>query len=325
MYTACLPFFLCAAVFAQGDLPVSENSSGSAVTVKSPLIGYLPAPSGLAIWTMTGQPGAARLSASLTLPPAIHRTLFAPGNASAVAVIDYGLAVLLTADGLPAPDGDGKLPLTPVEHTANCKGPIAFSPTGSAVAVYCQNDGVIRTISGWPDTPAVAAEFAAPVPARLAVSDDASSVVAAGETGAALFQVGRDPAALPEPLSAATFLPGVARFVTAGSEVLLYSIGEDGPESRLLATPEEGTTVSAIQPGSSGAEVLLLANSRVWHLALEDGVLTALDTAVAATRLTPLADPDTFVYSAGEGEPVWILTGRLAQPRVYPIPAVKAQ
>ncbi|WP_321478233.1 hypothetical protein [uncultured Paludibaculum sp.] len=269
---------------------------------------------------MTGLPGAARFAAEVTLPPAVLRVLFAPGNGYAVAVLETGLAALPTSNGLPSPDEEGHLPVIPVERTANCAGPVAFSPTGSAVAVYCEADGVIRTITGWPTEPAVAGEFTAPPPGWLAVSDDASALLAAGDSGSALLRRDEEPTSLPEPLSAATFLPGSTHFVTAGAEIVLHT-----PESRVIAALEGAEPVAAMQPGADGTAVLLLVRGRIWHLALEAGTLTPLDTAVTATRLTPLADADTFVFSAGEGQPAWILSGRLDQPRVYPVPAVQVQ
>ena len=155
--------------------------------IQAPTLGYVPDTELAAVRPILGIPGAATLGEALDLGVAIDAVAVSPRQ-------DYILALSNHHPVLVLPDGSGSLSL--VRESASTVDRIVLSPSGSAAALMDSDGRTIQVIAGLPQAPYLARTAAAPTaygsPTVVAVSDDASLLLAAFSDSGAVFLLTED-------------------------------------------------------------------------------------------------------------------------------------
>lgn len=313
-------------------LPLGAMAQDDALS--GPLMGFVFDSSAGGFRSIKGMPGAATVSDPAAVPYSVVKAQIAPSQAFAVAVIgdeatpsvirlagDFGTAAAIASAGA-----------DPAE--------IYLSPTGSSALLHYAGQK-LQVVSGLPDSPAVSREidisgYAAET-AVFAVSDDASLVLmgfSSGGAGSVMLAAGDGApqfvlnAARPAGIGflansdaaivtdADTSSAYMLRSLSSGLEVQLVAGQQDG-----LAAPA-GVSVS----GDNREAVIVNANqSTVVRVDLGGGPATVLDCSCQPTGVQRLGGRSIFRLTDISSDPMWLVDGESASPRVVFVPPPQAE
>ena len=183
---------------------------------------------------------------------------------------------------------------------------VAFSPRGNAVALYSEIEGKVQVVGNLPAEPSVSREVSLflGVPSQMAVSDDASLVVAEMADGTSSFSWnGAAWRLLPGGFTptAWTFIPNTHDLVIsdAGQKVVVALRNIDGGlGSAQVCAP--GVQANLLSPTKSGDEVVAVytGNGTLWTIELKTGAVTPGMRNAKVDSLLSLRDGRTFLLSS---------------------------
>lgn len=304
---------LCVPVFA---LRAAEPPG----RLNGPIIGFFAEEGSLELRAIHGIPGAAVAGAPLPLPEGAARVRIAPGQryalvefagASPPSVLDLAFAAAPAAIAGAMPRAD------------LC----AFSPTGSAAALYSTSEGRLQVLAGLPAEPRLVRTLSIGGAERIAVSDDAESLLyadASGEVFLALPDSQPAPVLRTSRLAGLSFLPDrrdAAILDGARGELHLVEAGA----TRLLASGLEEAT--ALAPSANAASLFVAAagSRRLWRVGAATGESRAIELPATPASLDALRLPGAFLISSRAGEPAWLLIAGDKEERAYFVPAVERE
>ncbi len=277
------------------------------LTVSGPRAGYV-ALGERELRAVRGVPGAFRFSEPIPLPADASRVYPAPSQ-DFVLVSQAGggiLALRFGSDGVPAASAiNGALP--DVDW-------IAFSPSGTAAVLYSSAVGRFQAIRGLPGAPAIGTVFdAAALPDALlsaAISDDGAALLlafartvylaaesggielvsaTAGEPAAVFFRSSRDGAI-------ADRGTGSVALLRSGPTPVLRPLASGLDRLGDIYPAFDGASVFVTRPAAQELAIIDVTTAEVLHYALP----------VTPEHLFPLRNRDTFLLSAGPGQPGWV-------------------
>jgi hypothetical protein len=224
---------------------------------------------------------------------------------------------------------------TAIDEASPCADLLAFSPSATTAAVYCQSAATIEVITGLPASPKLATRFASTsLPTGkltlLAVSDDAGSVLAAAADGAACrLTADAAPAALEGSTraSAIAFLRGSSQALVADAAsraLWLHTLTGESGSRQLFQDSEDAAPVTALAAAADSTRAYLLSAGAVRSLNLSSGEVTTLALPSEANRLARLAASDLYLYSFSEGAPLRLFNGLSDPPATSAVPAADA-
>lgn len=312
-------------------LPIVALASLAAVleaqpqgTVNGPVAGYVFDKTAHALRPVLGLPGASLLGSPIRWRYRVDQAFVAPRLDSAVGVTPEGAFRLFRMrDGIATEMAIGGL------ATAGSPYSIAFSPSGSSVALYGGNR--VQVVSGLPDAPVVGGSVdltAAGVPSAVAVSDDASTVLVSVNSSIRLFESYADMGKLIDtaPGALVAFAAGGhdAAVADSGAGVLMFHDLAGAGASQVIAPPDEnGSAFSALAFSADGKALFLAsaAAQAVTQLDLSAGSRTPIACDCAPTVLARMGN--VFRLTELAGDPLWLLDSPESTPRVVFVPALE--
>jgi len=318
-------FFQLLIVLAVAALPMCAQSG-----VAGPVSGYVFDQSANALRPILGIPGAALLGAGLDAGSALTAAYVAPGQNWVLATTADGPAFLRLTGGAVSRVSVGGVTASPER--------VAFSPSGTAVAVYAA--GRIQVVQGLPDAPLVVGALSAGVSGRssqeaaaarsrrglgsFAVSDDGLYVLYAEGGSIRLWGVaGEDFTVMQADSNAVVaFAPGghiAAAADAAGGVVLLGDVAGSGSRRSLAA---RGATFPVGLAFSADGGSLFLADAaarQVTAYNLAAGAQTVLSCDCVPAGLFPMGG--LFRLNEAGAAPLWLLDARSGDPRIVFVPA----
>ena len=293
-------------------------------TINGPVAGYVFDKSARALRPVLGLPGASLLGNPIRWRYRVDQAFVAPRLDSAVGVTPEGAFRLFRIrDGIATEMAISGL------APAGSPSSVAFSPSGSSVALYGGNR--VQLVSGLPDAPVVGGSLdltAAGVPSALAVSDDARSVLVSLNNSIRLFESYADMGKLIDtaPGALVAFAVGGhdAAVADAGAGVLMFHDLAGAGASQVIAPPDEnGAAFSALAFSVDGKALFLAsaAAQAVTQLDLSAGSRNRMPCDCAPTVLARMGN--VFRLTELAGDPLWLLDSPESAPRVVFVPALE--
>jgi hypothetical protein len=291
-------------------------------SINGPVAGYVFDKSARALRPVLGLPGASLLGSPIRWRYRVDQAFVAPQLDSAVGVTSEGAFRLFRMrDGIPTEMAISGL------APAGSPYSVAFSPSGSSVALYGGNR--VQLVTGLPDAPVVGGSIdltAAGVPSALAVSDDAHTVLAAVNNSIRLFESYADMGKLVDtaPGAQVAFAAGGhdAAVADTGAGVVLFHDLAGAAGSQVIAPPDEnGPAFSALAFSADGKALFLAsaAAQAVTQLDLSAGSRTRIACNCSPTLLARMGN--VFRLTELAGDPLWLLDAPESAPRVVFVPA----
>jgi len=313
---------------------VSGQSQDSATSAKlaGPVLGFVFDSAVHGLRPILGVPGAGVLKPPLDLGFSLADAVVSPQQ-------DYVLALTGdTHDVRVLRIANGTISVSPIDGAPAQPDRMFLSPTGTAAALYYERAAVIRILAGLPNAPVAGRTLDVSnlggTAGTLAVSDDGELVlatVAQGGSGALLL-LGPDggPAQLPVagPVTALAFRPQSHDALAAGNNQLslIRSIDRD-PQYLVLATQNDGIAGPvSIQFSSDGARVFV-ANSDTASIAMLEsggGPVSLISCEGGLSGLNRLSGTSVFRLNEPSGQPLLLLDGSAARPRILFVPSDEA-
>jgi hypothetical protein len=306
-------------------VPAADSPGGAAL--HGPSLGMLFDPSARTLRPLLGFPGAAMLGSPLPLPRDIVSVRSSPRGGYALALKgDERTVIEIT----PA----GTRPLRTL-HPAPDR--IAFSPSGSHVALYYSDRGSLDLVSGLPQAPLrfASIDFSVlPGPlSALAVSDSGAVLAACalGGDAAAIYSAARRrPAALAlsaRRISAIAYLGSTNEALAADASAnLIYRLRDSG--ATVIAGSAEGVSTPVALAATQDGRRAVVANSGTAPLLLLDldgGAPRTLSCSCRTAVVEPLAGNAVFQLSAPGSRRLWLLDLGTSEPRFFFVPETPRQ
>jgi hypothetical protein len=203
---------------------------------------------------------------------------------------------------------------------------MALSPAGSAAAFYDRERNRILTVTGLPDSAALAGEFevaADPQPVSLAVNDSGDALLIGFSDAGLLAKVQDHTITLDRRGGAMRFLTGGRDAVVADSDtssVYLLRNLADSPEWTLLAAGISDPVAVAASSDNARVFVASVSAGTVTGIDVASGTVTVTQCACRPSALTGLNGNAIFRLTEPSGSPLWIYDGDSQQPRIVFIP-----
>jgi hypothetical protein len=293
-------------------------------TINGPVAGYVFDKAARALRPVLGLPGASSLGSPINWRNRVDQAFIAPKLDSAVGVTSEGAFRLFRVR-------DGIVTELAVSGLAQASPPysVAFSPSGSSVALYAANR--VQLVSGLPDAPVVGGSIdltAAGVPSALAVSDDARALLVSVNTSVRFFELYADMGKLIDtaPGAQVAFAVGGhdAAVADSGVGVVLFrDLAGDGA-SQVIAPPGENTAAFTALAFSADGKALYLASAAaqtVTQLDLTAGALTRIPCSCSPTALARMGS--VFRLTELGGDPLWLLDAPESSPRIVFVPTLE--
>ncbi len=313
----------------------SEDALSASARISEAVLGYVTDANAAAVRPILGIPGAAVLGKSLELGAAVRGALVAPEQ-------DFFLATEAGSGEVLLVRLEGGVP--GVNRLADARAwpdQVVLSPSGRAAALYHRSASRIQIVSGLPEAPAVVADLdvsAASGPLQaLALSDDAACMLAVAgdpETGQAIFL---DRAGSPQPLPLSPGISSLSFFrdsqdavAADGQRNLIYRLrpAQGVWEWSLLGGEAEGISGPVAVAVSGDNHKILVANARSRSVAVIDlkgGPPSAVPCECSPTGLHRLRGNAVFRLTEPSAEPMWMIDGDAAEPRLLFIPPDRGQ
>ena len=294
-------------------------------TIDGPIAGYVFDKEVDALRPVFGFPGASLLGSPMNWPYRADQAFIAPKLDSAVAVTPEGAFRLFRIrDGIVAEMAVSGLP------TAASPYSVAYSPTGSSIALYAGNR--VQLLSGLPDTPVVGGSVdltAAGAASALAVSDDALALLVSVNSSIRFFESYTDMGKLIDtaPGALVAFAAGShdAAVADAAAGVVLFHDLAGAGGSQVIAPPDEnGAPFSAVAFSADG-KALFLANAAaqaVTQLDLTAGSRNRIACNCSPTVLARMGN--VFRLTELASDPLWLLDAPESTPRIMFVPVFES-
>jgi hypothetical protein len=299
------------AIFASTIAAFAQSSTQSTA---SPTVGFVPAAGGTGLTPIIGIPGASRLDRPLTVAGA--SALFVASRGGYVlAAMPSGLSMALLRPALALQNG---LVFTPLIGTVAEADLAAFSPNGTAAAVYSRLTNTVQILSGLPAAPLIRGNL--PVSAQLlqlAISDDAQSVWAQQEGGAIVSLRTGNSRITVQGATSLAFAPGSDTVFLANAAA--NELGQLNAAGAITAIPAADIRDPASLVTTADGKTLLVGSpskKTVWTTDLLSGKTTGYAVAAPVKSLRSLAVRDTFLITY-EGGAYGLLTWRNNQLLTY--------
>lgn len=258
--------------------------------------------------TIVGSAGAARQVERAGLP---ERLVVHAGTGRALAFAGSGLQVFR-----PERESPETLEGLSTEPTL-----AAWSPSGTAAALYWRETGRVVVIAGLNARAQVVQDFEwIESVEALAVSDGGGSVALSGARG--VFKAGEDLPALAWPQQ-----PAALAYVPASSDLVVAdeagrAVWRVGPSKRIVASglPEGVIAVGAGRDGS------IVTTHRGGSIRVQgrSGTVSTAACRCEPALLQPMAEPGLWLMTDRADEPVWMLDASGPEPRAVFVPAPEA-
>lgn len=270
------------------------------------------------IW---GIPGSAFYGPPLALGFDVARAAVAQNNA---------LAVSTDGSVFFARMNDGAVSARPIDAPPSPDS-VAISSNAASAALYYRDHGSIALLT-LGDQPVVTSTFPAPgALSGLAISDDGKALACietsdAGSTLVAIDAASGAPRNIAQAghIAAAAFLPGTQDVVyaddNAGAVSLVRALLADAVSTPLLAGDERMPAPGAIQPSSSGAQVIVAGpkDGSVGILDLAGGDPVFMNCNCTPGNLARLLSKSLYVLTEFQDGVIWLLDS--STPRVLFVP-----
>ena len=291
-------------------------------TIDGPVAGYVFDKAAHALRPVLGLPGASSLGSPMDWRYRLDQAFIAPKLDSAVGVTSEGAFRLFRMR-------DGIVSETTVGGLASASSPysVAFSPSGSSVALYAGNR--VQLVTGLPNAPVVDGSIdltAAGVPSALAVSDDARWLLVSLNNSIRSFESYVDMGKLIDtaPGALVAFAAGShdAAVADTGAGVVLFHDLTGAGVSQVIAPPDEDTAAFAAMAFSADGKALFLASSAaqaVTQLDLAAGSRTRIPCGCSPTVLARMGS--VFRLTELTADPLWLLDAPESAPRIVFVPA----
>lgn len=290
-----------ATVRLSAGAPRTVHQQGSEEGFSGPVLGFLTNQEGTELRAITGVPGAALVSQPIALPEAVGRVFLAPSQQWAVVEKRNGsglAAMLLDSPNLALQDIAGSFAHADV---------IAFSPSGTRLAVYSKAVAMVQIIARHADSIQVEREFGSDIaPRRLAIDDAGLAPVI--ETEAGVLSLTNDG------MSRIIYSGRPAFMTYASNSGVLYVGDSDTWRITRLEGASRSVLGAALPEGSAEAWSSLDGNSlfivsgrdgiRIWPL---EGRAERVSLPAAGGLLSRLRTGDAFLFSAEPDDPAWLL------------------
>ncbi len=294
--------------------------------VSGPVAGYVF--DGAALRPINGVPGGATLGESLDLGIVASAAAVSPQLDSAIVTAGDGSLHLFRLGGRSAAE---------VAWNGVPRGPtrVVYSPSGTAAAIYAS--GRVQVVSGLPDAPVPAfaaqlgpsparpvSEFTTAAPEAMAVSDDATWLLVAGDGRLRLLGASGSSTGLVEgsrTLSVAFAPDGHVAAVLggAGPWLQVYQDISEAPTQRIAAPGFAAPSGLAFSADGKFVLAATRAGKSVMIFDLAVGVAATLDCNCAPTGVSRLGNLFRLT-DAGSG-PVWFVDTSASPARLVFVPA----
>jgi hypothetical protein len=273
--------------------------------ISAPVLGYVTNAARTEMRAILGVPSSSEISGPIEVPAALQRVFPAPGNERALAE---------TAEGLVAVSMSGEVVrVSPISRIQR----LAFSPSGRFAMVQSEASYFVVSLDGR----AQQRELLSPGMSltELAVDDSGTVAIGSGEDGSIhllpALEGGQATRVISraQSVSAMAFVPGASTLLVADSERgAVFAIGDPAgsPSVRMIAEglPQEPMFLAASMRKDGGAVGVLPKSSMAFRLNLADGRIEWLRMPIRPTMLQRVRNGDSFLVSAEDGEPAWLLS-----------------
>ena len=321
---------------AQGSPRLKPATTGGeeiapASSIRGPMMGYTPDPSGSAVWPILGMPGAASYGGQLRSRLPFVNVTVSPSQ-------DYALALDARSHRVVTGDlTDPALPFTPLPGAIRNSGRIVLSPQGSSAALLAHTGKMIQVVSGLPRNPAVSATLdLTGLPGtlgELAISDDGSTALAVLSDGAAAFLYrlgasGHRLIATAGRISALAFSQSGADAIFADAQANAIWLIHDvrGPAELIpLASEKDGISdpVGVALPSQGGyAAVANRKTGTISSVPLTGGLVKPILCQCEPTTLQPLGR-DIYRLNDFSAGPLWVIQARASGINTAFVPAAQ--
>ncbi len=291
--------------------------------VAGPLAGYVFDGSSRAVRPVQGIPGASLMGDALDFGISVSSAGVSPRLDSAIVVAADGSLHIFSLNG-------GAAAEVAVNGIAMSPQRIAYSPTGSAAALY--GNGKIQVVTGLPSAPKPGSSFdvaalltvpggreRAAMNGSMAVSDDGAYVLVSAGSGMHLLGAGGASQIASERGAMAAFSPGTHDAAIAGSRVtLIKDVGGTAAQQE-IASGGSGVVGAAFSADGASLYVASAAARGVAIYHLADGSSTAIPCDCTPAGITAMGN----VYRLNEAgsAPLWLLDTTATGPRIVFVPA----
>jgi hypothetical protein len=289
--------------------------------VAGPVAGYVFDGGARVVRPVLGIPGASVLGDPVDLGMGIARASVAPRLDSLLAVGTDGSFHIFNLNAGTAKESG-------VSGIAAAPERVAFSPTGSAAALYA--GGKIQIVTGLPASPVAGSTFdlssllALPggghrqLAGAFAVSDDGGYLLVAEGAGVQLFGSGGSRQVLSTRTTAVTFLPGSHDAAVAGSGVTLLKDVGGAATAQVLADADPSLNFVGLAYSADGGRLYLASSQGVAAFDLASGTRTAIPCDCSPAGITGMGN--LFRLNEVGQSPLWLLDANAATPRIVFVP-----
>jgi hypothetical protein len=307
-----------------------QTSASVSKSMQAPTLGYAYVTTGSEVRAINGVPGASVVSPPIALPEGVTRIDFAPGQKSAIVEQANGTSV-----GVISFVGAEPGPIVPVTNGISQADIIAFSPNGTAAALYSVSETRLQVVAGLPSNPQLTRDSessALPDAVRfLALADDGVTVLAGTINSAVYLLNGNSPQLLASvsSLGAMVFNPksNDALVFDSGSGALsLWQSVSSALTTRMLASGFTGLQ-GTVALSSDGRRAVLAGTGadHVWEVDLQSFQTQDLQLPTAPAMLKPLRASGDYLVSWQPGQLAYIVDTNQQKGAVYIVPAARAQ
>ncbi|HWB86233.1 MAG TPA: hypothetical protein VG675_18965 [Bryobacteraceae bacterium] len=305
---------LFALVFAAA--PVAFCQQG---VLGGPVSGYVYDAQAHVLRPVQGIPGASLLGDPIDLGMEVNAAYVSPRQDSAFAMSADGGAHFFRLDS-------GKATEVSLDGLAGARGDVAFSPSGTAAAIY--EAGRVRVVTGLPDAPKMGDEIDIGQSGRvhaLAVSDDGKLVLASVGGGVHLLSPYGENVSLVSVSDHAlvAFAPaghdGAVADATRAGLVLFRDLA-GGAAPNVLATPDALSAPTGLAFSADGARLFLADSSgSIASFDLAAGSRADIACNCVPTGLSPMGR--LFRVNEPGASPLWLLDASGSTARMIFVPA----
>lgn len=294
-----------------------------------PVLGFVYDSTVAGLRPIRGIPGAAVLGESLNLGRPLKWAALSPKQ-------DYALAIASDSEMMAVRLAGTNFPFTTMKDVRSRADMVAFSASGSVVALHSRTESRVRILTGLPDVPAIARELNfSSLPGSLtsmAISDDGRTLLAGLSTGALLVFSGEGDPRLITTLRQATAVAFLnkSKAALAVDRVLnrVYLIRDvhRSTDAVAIAAEREGIQGPVAVAVSGDNRTAYIANSRsktvtVLDLFSERSIVVPCPCAL--TGLQKLNGDSVFLLTGSLNGPMWVFDGDGAHPRIVFVPAAQ--
>jgi hypothetical protein len=199
---------------------------------------------------------------------------------------------------------------------------IAFSPRGTAVALYHSDSGMLQVVRGLPGAPAALPAVTVGPAEVLAASDDGSAAAVGAAGAVTIFTADGASSTFPYTAAALAFLPARQDLLIADAGAGQVTLVRDATAQVLAASLDP----VALAVSDDGARVFVADRAGgIVTIGIDSGELTFTPTMQPASGFYRLRGDSLFRVTELAAGPAWIFDGGASGPRMLFIPAAQEE